>query len=114
MGWSMGLAVDLNGDGNEEILAVNEHNDRLKLFVGDNLGGLTRQPDLLTGRAPKAVTTADLNGDGQPELITANRAGRSLSVFTGSIAEGYTHEDDSPWPPVRSILRARLGQRRQC
>ena len=44
------LAVDLNGDGNEEVLAVNEAMDRLHLFVGDNLGGLTRQPDLLAGR----------------------------------------------------------------
>ena len=87
------LAVDLNGDGNEEVLAINEHNDRLKLFVGDNLGGLTRQPDLLAGRAPKAVTAADLNGDGQLELITANRAGRSLSVFSGSIDGGYSSEE---------------------
>ncbi len=83
------LAVDLNGDGNDEILAINEANDRLKLFVGDNLGGLTRQRDLLTGRAPRAVTTADLDGDGRLELITANRAGRSLSVFSGSVATGY-------------------------
>ncbi len=83
------LSVDLNSDGNEEILAINEANDRLKLLVGDNLGNFTRQSDLFTGRAPKAVAVADLNGDGQLELITANRAGRSLSVFSGSIATGY-------------------------
>ncbi len=87
------LAVDLNGDGNEEVLAINEANDRLKLFVGDNLGGLTRQSDLLTGRAPKAVTVADLDGDGTLELIIANRAGRSLSVFSGSVDAGFTAVD---------------------
>ncbi|XZE22169.1 FG-GAP-like repeat-containing protein [Pirellulaceae bacterium SH449] len=84
------VAADLNGDGNEEILAINEANDRLKIFLGDNLGRLTRQADLFTGRAPKAVTVGDLNGDGQLEIITANRAGRSISVFTGSIATGYS------------------------
>ncbi|MCA9128356.1 MAG: VCBS repeat-containing protein, partial [Planctomycetales bacterium] len=87
------LAIDLNGDGNEEVLAVNENNDRLKLFVGDNLGNLTRQRDLLTGRAPKAVTTADLDGDGQLELITANRADRSVTVFSGDLEQGYTGVD---------------------
>ncbi|MFG0255328.1 MAG: FG-GAP-like repeat-containing protein, partial [Rhodopirellula sp. JB053] len=82
------LAVDLNGDGNEELLAVQEQTDRLQIFVGDNLGGLTRIDDLLTGRAPKAVTTADLNGDGQVELITANRASQDLAVFLGGHENG--------------------------
>ncbi len=84
------LTLDLNGDGNEEVLTVYENSDRLTIFTGDNLDQLTRQPDLLTGRAPKAVAVADLNDDGQFELITANRASRSLSVFTGSVTEGYT------------------------
>ncbi|MCC9645102.1 FG-GAP-like repeat-containing protein [Rhodopirellula sp. JC740] len=84
------LAVDLNGDGNEELLAVQEQTDRLQIFVGDNLGGLTRIDDLLTGRAPKAVTTADLDGDGQIELITANRASRDLAVFVGDLESGFT------------------------
>jgi large repetitive protein len=84
------IAVDLNGDGNEEILAVQEQMDRLQLFVGDNLGGLTRLPDLLTGRAPRAVAAADLNGDGQLELLTVNRASRSVSVFSGTVSSGYT------------------------
>ncbi len=88
------LAVDLDGDGNEEVLAVNEANDRLKIFTGDNLDRLNRRNDLLTGRAPQAVATGDLNGDGRPEIITANRAGRSISVFNGTIAAGYTSSEN--------------------
>ena len=87
------LSFDLDGDGNEEVLAVNEANDRLKLFVGDNLDRLNRSVDLLTGRAPQAVATGDLNGDGRPEIITANRTGRSISVFSGSLASGYTSNE---------------------
>lgn len=83
------LAVDLNGDGNEEVLAIQEQMDRLQIFVGDNLGGFTRQPDLLTGRAPQAVAAVDLDGDGQLELLTTDRASRSLSVFTGTVGTGY-------------------------
>ncbi|QEG20491.1 putative Ig domain-containing protein [Mariniblastus fucicola] len=87
------LTVDLNGDGNEEVLAINEDNDRLKIFVGDNLGGLTRIKDVLVGRAPQTVAAADLDGDGTLELITANRAGSSISVLTGDLESGYAVVD---------------------
>ncbi|QDV25744.1 putative Ig domain-containing protein [Aureliella helgolandensis] len=87
------VAVDLDGDGNEEVLTIQDQMDRLQIFVGDNLGRLTRQSDLLTGRSPKAVTAADIDADGQMELITANRASRSLSVFAGNLASGYTSTD---------------------
>ncbi len=87
------LTIDLNGDGNEEVLTINEDNDRLKIFVGDNLGGLTRIDDVLLGRAPRAVATADLDGDGTLELITANRAGRSISVLSGDLESGYSVVD---------------------
>ena len=83
---------DLNGDGFEDVLAINEQYDRVKIFLGDALGRLTRQPDLLTGRAPRALTTADLDGDGTPEIITANRAGRSLTIFS---AAGDNHYSSS-------------------
>ncbi|TWU41350.1 putative deoxyribonuclease RhsB [Novipirellula aureliae] len=87
------VAVDLDGDGNEEVLTIQDQMDRLQIFVGDNLGRLTRQSDLLTGRSPKAVTAADIDADGQMELITANRASRSLSVFAGNLASGYASTD---------------------
>lgn len=84
------MTVDLNGDGNEEVIVVQEQMERMQIFVGDNLGGFTRQPDLQTGRAPKAVAAGDLDGDGVSELITANRASRSLSVYSGDLENGYT------------------------
>jgi len=84
------LAFDIDGDGNEEVLIVNEQYDRLQIFQGDNLGGLTRLPDLQTGRAPQAVTVADLNGDGTVEILVANRASESITVYTGDLENGYT------------------------
>ena len=98
------LSVDLNADGNEEVLAIHEDNDRLKLFAGDNLGGLTRKPDLITGSAPAAVAVADLNRDGKLELLTANRSGRSISVFSQTVGGGYTSID---YPVGRSPIDAR-------
>ncbi|MFN3192091.1 MAG: putative Ig domain-containing protein [Aureliella sp.] len=87
------VAIDLNGDGNEEILAVQEQMDRLQIFVGDNLGGLTRQPDLQTGRAPQAVAVGDLDADGQSEIFTANRASRTLGIFIGDLENGYAQSE---------------------
>ncbi len=93
-------SADLNGDGNMEVLAVNAANDRLKLFVGNNLGELSRIPDLQTGRAPSAVAVADLDRNQSMELITANRSGRSISVFTGSLQR-------STWPSSTQLGRVR-------
>lgn len=87
------LTVDLNGDGNEEVLAVQEQMDRLQIFAGDNLGGLTRKSDLLTGRAPQAVAATDLDGNGVHELLVVNRASRSLSLFVGDLASGYASSE---------------------
>ena len=83
------VSTDINGDGNTDVLAVNAANDRLKLFVGNNLGELRRIPDLQTGRAPSAVAVADLDRNQSLEFITANRSGRSISVFSGSLTTQY-------------------------
>ncbi len=42
--WVDLVSTDINGDGNTDVLAVNAANDRLKLFVGNNLGELHRIP----------------------------------------------------------------------
>lgn len=86
------IAVDLNGDGNEEVITVQQQMERLQIFVGDNLGGLTRQNDLQAGLAPQAVAAADLDGDGQMELLVANRVGRDVTVFTGDLVNGYSQQ----------------------
>ncbi len=87
------LTLDINGDGNDDAFAVNTDNSRIKWFLGNNLGELTRQPDLLTDFSPVAIGTADFNGDSQTELFTVNHSGSSVSLFTGSVDTGFTRTD---------------------
>ncbi|MFN3188953.1 MAG: FG-GAP-like repeat-containing protein [Aureliella sp.] len=86
------LTVDLNGDGNEDVIAVQEQMERLQIFVGDNLGRLTRQKDLQAGLAPQAVAATDLDGDGRMELLVANRVGRDVTVYSGDLKQGYSQQ----------------------
>ena len=88
------VSVDLNGDGNDDVLATNTDNSRVKWFLGDNLGNLNRQPDLFTDFGPVALTVSDLDSDGVTEIITVNRSARSISIFTGGV-EIWTRNDVS-------------------
>ncbi len=76
------VTADLNGDGNDDVLATNFDNSRVKWFLGDNLGGLTKQPDLLTANGPVGLVVTDLDQDSTNEIITVNRSGRSVSIFS--------------------------------
>ena len=88
------VSVDLDGDGNDDVLATNTDNSRVKWFLGDNLGNLNRQPDLFTDFGPVALTVADLDRNGESEIITANRSGRSISIFSGDV-DNWTRSDIS-------------------
>ena len=88
------VSVDLNGDGNDDVLATNTDNSRVKWFLGDNLGNLNRQPDLFTDFGPVALTVFDLDRNGSTEIITANRSARSISIFSGGV-DNWTRTDIS-------------------
>ncbi|QDV24439.1 putative Ig domain-containing protein [Aureliella helgolandensis] len=86
------VSVDLNGDGNDDVLATNTDNSRVKWFLGDNLGNLNRQPDLFTDFGPVALTVFDLDQNGVTEIVTANRSARSISIFSGGV-DNWTRND---------------------
>ncbi|MDZ4848723.1 MAG: FG-GAP-like repeat-containing protein [Pirellulaceae bacterium] len=88
------VSADLNGDGNDDVLATNFDNSRVKWFLGNNLGQLVKQPDLLTDNGPVSLVVADFNQDLANEIITVNRSGRSVSIFAGP-SGAYTRTDVS-------------------
>jgi hypothetical protein len=76
-------AGDFNGDGNPDLVVVNQLSDTVSVLIGSAGGGFTRQtPDLAVGGFPTSVAVGDFNGDQDPDLAVANGSG-TLSVLLG-------------------------------
>ncbi len=75
--------ADLNGDGDPDIIVVNQGENDILVYLG--LGGNEFEAPLkfFTGTDPVGLTVADLTDTGVPDLIVANAGSNDLSVFIG-------------------------------
>jgi hypothetical protein len=83
--------VDLNGDGNPDIIVVNTGDNDILIYMG--LGGNRFEAPLVysTGTDPEGITVADVNENGNPDLIVANAGSNDLSIFMG-VGQGANWE----------------------
>jgi hypothetical protein len=75
-------AADLDGDGFDDLIAVNSTTDSIDAFL--NLGGRGFGPRVryATGASsPRGVAFLDVNRDGSLDVAAANSRGASVSVF---------------------------------
>ncbi|MFP6763179.1 MAG: FG-GAP-like repeat-containing protein, partial [Planctomycetaceae bacterium] len=79
------VLVDVNNDGNLDVVVLRDSND-LQVGLSDDQGMLASFTTHAVGINPVAVTATDLNADGQPDLVVANRNSNDLSILlnTGS------------------------------
>lgn len=75
--------VDLDEDGNLDLIAASLFTDSLKVLLQESPGQYTKPAQLDVGFSPMAVTINDLNGDGNWDLISSNRASNSTSILIG-------------------------------
>ncbi|MGL6073447.1 MAG: FG-GAP-like repeat-containing protein [Fimbriiglobus sp.] len=77
---------DLNGDGKQDLVALNTGFDRVKLLYGKGANQFDRQADLFSGLNPVALALGDTNGDSKLDILTANRGSKSVTLLrnTGS------------------------------
>ncbi len=78
------FAGDLNGDGVVDLVAANEQDSSVSVFLGRGDGTFLHAGDFATGAYPTGGAIADLNRDGIPDILTANWHGNSISVLIGN------------------------------
>jgi hypothetical protein len=86
------VAVDVNEDGNMDLIAVvsssNQQIGVIAIYIGNGTGTLTLRPNpLQVGISPRAVAIADFNNDGKQDLAVVNYNLNTLSVIRG-LGEG--------------------------
>src|SRR6187397_3046810 len=77
-----GRLVDLDGDGNLDVVLSNDEPDPKLVYMNDgkghfSVGSKYGEPTWETRNA----SVADLNGDGRPDIIAANRSDKNLGNY---------------------------------
>ncbi len=74
---------DLNGDGRNDLVALNYLNNALYIFRGTGSTGsisFDTRADLATGSSPAECALGDYNGDGRPDIAIANQGMAQIQV----------------------------------
>jgi hypothetical protein len=83
-------AVDLNGDGIDDVAAIDSFSFTLATALANGHGGFATgltTVDQYSGNGPTSLGVADFNGDGKSDLVVSNIANpgyTSLMLFTGN------------------------------
>lgn len=79
------ITGELAGSGRFDLVAANEQDNTLSVFLNDGAGAFQRVPTpFLTGVYPTGIALADFNRDDIPDVVTADYRGDSVSVLLGA------------------------------
>jgi hypothetical protein len=78
------LSADLDGDGDIDLVAANEQENSVSVFLNQGDGTFLRMTtNFPTGEYPTGGAIADFNRDGIPDVVTADYHGNAVSVLFG-------------------------------
>jgi FG-GAP-like repeat len=79
--------VDMNGDGNPDLVIADHQSPYLRVLLGDGKGGFTLAPgspvDVHSDPHPHGVAVADFNGDGKPDVVTDSWGKNQIELLLG-------------------------------
>jgi hypothetical protein len=78
--WSV-FAADLDGDGNQDLVAANSVSNNVSLLMNNGNGTFAAAVNYATGSYPMSVYAADLDGDRDQDVVTANNYSNNVSVL---------------------------------
>ena len=94
------IAADFDGDGNLDIVSVDQQSNSLGMIKGFGDGTFRRIAALPVGSLPTGVVFADATSDGIPDLITSNLISQEVSVNVGDGHGGYATRISTSIVPV--------------
>ena len=99
------IAVDLDGDGDMDLVVANELSDNISILINDGTGSFPSitHVDLPPGSRPADVTAGDFNGDGQIDLAVANFGTNNVAVLMAGRGSGGA-DDCNLAPPISDGL----------
>jgi len=108
------LAVDMNQDRWDDLLAFSESGNRVSLFLS-NGNGIAAPPLVYETTRPQRIQTADMNLDGWWDFVVASLdpkvAGSQVTVFlanaSGGFSQGFTAQ--APTTPDRMTVTDENG-----
>jgi Flp pilus assembly secretin CpaC len=78
------IAVSLRGNGIQDLVATNQTDDTVSVFLGTGTGTFAARTNTNVGTAPVALVTGDFNGDGKPDLAVVNQNDNSVLILLGN------------------------------
>ena len=93
------LAIDLDSDGDLDIVTTNQAEGSVSVLHGDGEGSFTPAPGspFPVGRMPYLPTAGDVDGDGRLDLAIPNARDNDVTILRGEADGSFTAAPDSPY-----------------
>lgn len=83
------VTADLDGDGNDDIIAVDGPDYSLSVMFGKSDGTFTAPVLVPLASKPTQFVLADVDGDGHPDLLVPDAAAGTLDLYTNDGHGGF-------------------------